>query len=222
MSAPLILPPACCCCSPVSMVVEVITICLPVVIFVAVLPAVIPWRVARGWRLAVPRERRRPQFQLLEIICVWFLFSPPIALMAGRGASIARALRMPSGVVPALGVALAWYMVIGAYAGWARARYETGGRLPSPWRSCECMVIGSLVPPALAALALGVTVLGVMAFDEGVIFVGWGALICWALARLASKTDDARRARRARRSEPHYEWEKLGASIPRRSPRRSL
>ena len=134
---------------PFMIAVNLLTVGLPFVIYIAVLPAVIAWRTARKWRMAVPAERRRPQYQLLEIICVWFLFSPAIALMAGRADGLLGDPQWRTGSLWGVGVGLAFYMALGAYAGWAYARFRTRGELPSPWRSCALMAAGSHVPPAL-------------------------------------------------------------------------
>jgi len=199
---------------PLCELAEIFVIGLPFVIFIVILPALVPWRAARAWRNSVPEGRRRPQFQLLEIICVWFLFSPAIAIMAGRGDWIADVLGLRPGAQSALGVALAWYMALGAYAGWAYARFETRGELPNPWRSCALMALGSLVPTGLVTLALGATVFLAMALEEGVLGLAWFALMMGVIFWLAARNSRLSAAGARPRHERHYEWEKLGRARP--------
>jgi len=215
---------------PVGSLTELFVVGLPIVVFIAILPAVMPWRSARNWRAAVPDARRRPQFQLLEIICVWFLFSPAIAMMAGRGGWLLDAFWVSDRSIHVLGVALAFYMALGAYAGWAYARYETQGRLPRPWRSCALMAIGSMVPPVMVAIACGVTAAAAALMGPAALLAAWVALLLggvfWALswrssrswpsARSVPATPPARSAPPARSVAPAspgvrlYEWEELG------------
>jgi len=193
---------------------EIFVIGLPFLIFIVILPALVPWRAARRWRNSVPEARRRPQFQLLEIICVWFLFSPAIALMAGRGDWLAELLGLRPGSQSALGVALAWYMALGAYAGWAYARFETRGGLPNPWRSCLCMAVGTLVPTGLVAVALGATVFLAVALKEGVLGLAWFALMMGTIFWLAARNSRPPVPDVPRHS-PGYGWPRPGERRPR-------
>ena len=189
-----------------------LAVLFPFILFIVILPALVPWRAARRWRAAVPAERRRPQFQLLEIICVWFLFSPAIALMAGRGEWLADLLDLRYGSQSALGVALAWYMALGAYAGWAYARFETRGELPRPWRSCLCMALGSVVPPLMATVAVAATVSLAGVLEEGVLGLAWFALMVGTIFWLA--------ARNSRPSAPEVPLHAPGYGWPRTAERK--
>ena len=146
-----------------------ITLVGSVIAAVFVLPLVVPRRLAGYWRRTIPPGRRRFQFQMPEMMTVWLLVMPPMALAAYG------IMEDPYDVeIYVIGaVALAAYMAAGAYAGWAYARYRTSSNLPPAWYSSVCMIVGSVIPPVYT---------GVMATGLFALLGGYGPEAIFPLA----------------------------------------